>query len=55
MKFYDLCEAGAKWSSSLRLVKEPLNLHDPLCVAAWVPGNPRARPLMLGHVKEMVG
>ena len=47
VKFYDLREAGARWGTSLRLVKEPSNLHDPLCVAAWVP---RARPLMFGHV-----
>ena len=52
VKFYDLREAGARWGTSLRLVKEPSNLHDPLCVAAWVPGSPRARPLMLGHVAK---
>ena len=52
VKFCDLHEAGARWGTSLRLVKEPSNLHDPLCVAAWVPGTPKARPLMLGHVAK---
>ena len=57
VKFYDLYETGARlglgWeSTSLRLVKEPTNLHDPLCVAAWVPGSLRARPLMIGHVAK---
>ena len=52
VKFYDLREAGARWGTSLRLVKEPSNPHDPLCVAAWVPGSPSSRPLMLGHVAK---
>ena len=50
VKFYDLHEAGARWSTSLWLVKELTNLHDPLCDAAWVPESQRARPLMLGHM-----
>ena len=38
VKFYDLRSAGAEWGTKLDLVKEPTNPHDPLCVAAWVPG-----------------
>ena len=35
----------------------PTNPHDPLCIAAWVPGIPGergtgARPCMLGHVAK---
>ena len=60
VKFYDLRSAGAEWGTKLKLVKEPTNPHDPLCVAAWVPGIPGerdadgARPLtcMLGHVAK---
>ena len=50
--------SGAEWGTKLKLVKEPANPHDPLCVAAWVPGIPGergaagARPLMLGHVAK---
>ena len=60
VKFYDLRSAEAEWGTKLKLVKEPTNLHDPLCVAAWVPGisgergADGARPL--GPEKErMVG
>ena len=57
VKFYDLRSAGAAWGTKLDLVKEPTNPHDPLCVAAWVPGTPGergvgARPRMLGHVAK---
>ena len=38
VKFYDLRSAGAEWDTKLKLVKESTNPHDPLCVAAWVPG-----------------
>ena len=43
VKFYDLRSAGAAWGTKLDLVKEPTNPHDPLCVAAWVPGIPGER------------
>ena len=58
VKFYDLRSAGAEWGTKLKLVKEPTNPHDPLCVAAWVPGIPGERgadgagPVMLGHVAK---
>ena len=44
VKFYDLRGAGGE-------------THDPLCVAAWVPGIPgesvvETRPRMLGHVTK---
>ena len=52
VKLYDLREAGARWDTRLRLVKEPTNLHDPLCVAAWVTGSPTSRPPMLGHMAK---
>ena len=57
VKFYDLRSAGAAWGTKLDLVQEPTNPHDPLCVAAWVPGIPDergagARPRMLGHVAK---
>ena len=35
MKFSNLRSAGAEWGTKL---KEPTIPHDPLCVAAWVPG-----------------
>ena len=56
VKFYDLRSAGAAWGTKLDLIKEPTNPHDPLCVAAWVPGMPgeRARPRTLGHVAKEV-
>ena len=59
VKFYDLHSAGAAWGTKLDLVKEPINPHDPLCVAAWVPGisgerGDGARPRMLGHVAKEV-
>ena len=38
MKFCDLRSAGAEWGTKLKLVKEPTNSHNPLCIAAWVPG-----------------
>ena len=38
VKFYDLRSAGAEWGTKLKLVKESTTPHDPLCVAAWVPG-----------------
>ena len=53
VKYYDLRSAGAKWGTKLDVVKDP---HDPLRVAAWVPGLPseraRGRPLMLGHLAK---
>ena len=58
VKFYNLRSAGAEWGTKLKLVKEPTTPHDPLCVAAWVPGIPSergmngTRPLMLGHVAK---
>lgn len=59
VKFYDLRSVGAEWGTNLELVKEPTNPHDPLCVAAWVPGIPgerghraRRRRHMLGHVAK---
>lgn len=57
VKFYDLRSAGAVWGTELNLVTEPTNPHDPLCVAARVPGIPGergagARPRMLGHVAK---
>ena len=51
VKFYELRSAGAEWGTKLKLVKESTTPHDPLCVAAWVPGIPSekgvdgARPL----------
>ena len=59
IKFYDLKSVGTRWGDRVRLVKEPTNSHDPLCVAAWVTGTLGAAsrtsrtltpPLMLGHV-----
>ena len=43
MKFYELCSAGPEWGIKLKLVKESTTPHDPLCVAAWVPGIPGER------------
>ena len=52
VKFNDLREAGAKWSTSLPIVKEPTNTHNLFCAAAWVPGSPTSRSLVLGHVAK---
>ena len=59
VKFYDLRSVGARCGTTLKLLKEPTNPHDPLCVAAWVPGIPgesgeRGLPRMLGHVAREV-
>ena len=43
VKFYDLRSAEAEWGTKLKRVKEPTNLHDPLCVTAWVTGIPGER------------
>ena len=55
IKFYDLSSVGARWGDRVRLVTEPKNPRDPLCVAAWVTGTREGRtspPLMLGHVAK---
>lgn len=55
VKFYDLRSAGAEWHTKLDLVKEPTNPHDPLCVAAWVPGIPGERERDAGVRRRMLG
>ena len=53
VKFYDLREAGARWGTSLRLVKEPSDLHDPLCRSLG-PWDDRIREIARVQLREHV-
>ena len=50
VKFYQLRDVSARYGTPVSLQREPTNVHDALCVAAYVPGSRRRGPLMLGHV-----